>query len=111
RVVMQSSSRQIPGPGKIQTLHYNTMFRLLHTHRITSIAPLALLALVLSSCNAGNSQQTATGKSTDSLGYIQLIDDSSLAGWRGDTSLWRVEDGVLIGEIKPGITLDHNSFI
>ena len=86
------------------------MFSQLHPHRIASIAPLALLALVLSSCNAGNSQQT-TGKSTDSLGYIQLIDGSSLAGWRGDTSLWRVEDGVLIGEIKPGITLDHNSFI
>lgn len=69
-----------------------------------------LSTLIMSSCGTGNSQQNI-GNSSDTTGYTQLFDGSSLAGWRGDTSLWRAENGVLIGEIKPDAALDHNSFI
>jgi len=35
-------------------------------------------------------------------GYKQIFDGKSLAGWDADTSIWRVEDGVMVGE-----TLEH----
>jgi len=31
-------------------------------------------------------------------GYTEIFDGKSLAGWDGDTTIWRVEDGVMIGE-------------
>ena len=31
-------------------------------------------------------------------GYKQLFDGKSLAGWDGDPTIWRVEDGVMVGE-------------
>lgn len=76
-----------------------------------TIGAITLSVLTMSSCGSGNSQQS-TGTLPDSTEvYTPLFDGSSLAGWRGDTTLWRAEDGVLIGEIRPGATLDHNSFI
>lgn len=73
------------------------------------IGVIALSAVVISSCSSGNSQDT--GNSADSAGYIKLFDGTTLNGWRGDTSLWRAEGGALVGEIAPGVELDHNSFI
>src|SRR5690606_30666980 len=43
--------------------------------------------------------------------YIELFDGSSLAGWKGDESLWSVQDGAIVGEVKPGKELKRNSFI
>jgi hypothetical protein len=31
-------------------------------------------------------------------GYVQLFDGKTLKGWDGDPTIWRVEDGVMIGE-------------
>lgn len=31
-------------------------------------------------------------------GYTQIFNGTSLAGWDGDTTIWRVEDGLMIGE-------------
>ena len=31
-------------------------------------------------------------------GYTQIFDGTSLKGWDGDTTIWRVEDGLMIGE-------------
>src|SRR3546814_21034069 len=44
-------------------------------------------------------------------GFVRIFDGKSLSGWEGDTSLWRAEDGSLVGEIKPGNSLKTNSFI
>lgn len=75
-----------------------------------TIGTVTLSVLVMASCGAGNSQQNA-GDSSDSAEYMELFDGSSLAGWRGDTSLWRAEGGALVGEIVPGEELANNSFI
>ncbi|MGK0137478.1 MAG: hypothetical protein ACI9DJ_000922 [Algoriphagus sp.] len=40
-----------------------------------------------------------------------IFDGESLGGWKGDTTYWRAEDGVLIGEITPETLLKANSFI
>jgi putative heme-binding domain-containing protein len=39
-----------------------------------------------------------------------LCDGQSLAGWRGDPKLWRVEDGALVGS-SVGTDLAHNTFL
>jgi hypothetical protein len=44
-------------------------------------------------------------------GFLSIFDGKSLAGWDGDTAYWRVEDGTLTGEVKPGKLLSQNSFI
>ncbi len=31
-------------------------------------------------------------------GYTELFDGKTLKGWDGDTTIWRVEDGIMIGE-------------
>lgn len=41
-------------------------------------------------------------------GFTALFDGQSLAGWQGDTLLWLVEDGMLIGR-SPGI--GYNDFL
>lgn len=43
--------------------------------------------------------------------YTELFDGVSLKGWYGDTTLWRVSDSAIVGEIKPGKELKRNSFI
>lgn len=75
-----------------------------------TIGKATLAVLVMASCGATNSQQN-TEESTGTSDYIDLFDGSSLAGWRADTSLWRAEGGVLVGEIEPGEELENNSFI
>lgn len=32
------------------------------------------------------------------IGYTQIFDGASLKGWDGDPTIWRVEDGIMIGE-------------
>jgi len=38
----------------------------------------------------------------DAEGFIPLFDGKSLAGWEGDLKLWKVVDGVIVGD-SPGI--------
>ncbi|MFO0892032.1 MAG: family 16 glycoside hydrolase [Isosphaeraceae bacterium] len=41
-------------------------------------------------------------------GFSPLFNEESLAGWEGDSTLWSVRDGMLVGK-SPG--LDHNEFL
>lgn len=41
----------------------------------------------------------------------KIFDGKTLNGWDGDTNYWRVENGNLVGEIKPDKPLKTNSFI
>jgi hypothetical protein len=43
--------------------------------------------------------------------FISLFDGKTLKGWAGDTSVWRIEQGTLVGEVKPGVTLKNNTFL
>lgn len=49
-------------------------------------------------------------KKTDD-GFVSIFDGKSLDGWKGDSTYWRVENGVLIGEITPETILSRNTFI
>jgi hypothetical protein len=43
--------------------------------------------------------------------FKPLFDGKTLNGWEGDPRYWRVEDGVLIGEVKPETILKVNTFL
>ena len=44
-------------------------------------------------------------------GFQQIFDGKSLAGWSGDQGVWRVEDGVLVGETTAEKPLKKNTFL
>lgn len=47
----------------------------------------------------------------DAEDVISLFDGHSLEGWKGDLTLWRVEDGAITGETRPEAPLAANSFL
>ncbi|QDU37731.1 Choline-sulfatase [Maioricimonas rarisocia] len=44
-------------------------------------------------------------------GFRPLFNGYDLTSWEGDPSLWRVEDGKIVGETTEGAPLPHNSFL
>ena len=48
---------------------------------------------------------------TDEPGFQPIFDGKSLAGWEGNTTYWRAENGVLVGEITPTTVIKSNTFI
>ena len=75
--------------------------------KILIIAVLAscILSFVIASC------ATSKPKLNSSEGYKMIFDGKTLHGWVYDPVYWRVEDGVLIGEVTPSTLLKRNSFI
>jgi hypothetical protein len=47
----------------------------------------------------------------DEPGFQPIFDGASLAGWEGDPTYWRVENGALVGEITPATIIKSNTFI
>jgi hypothetical protein len=47
----------------------------------------------------------------DSNEGFQPIFDGTLKNWHGDPQYWRVENGILVGEVTPGNLLKQNSFL
>jgi hypothetical protein len=44
-------------------------------------------------------------------GFRKMFDGTSLNGWKGDHSVWRVEDNVIIGETKAEHPITSNTFL
>ena len=40
-----------------------------------------------------------------------IFDGKTLEGWTGNPTLWRVQDGAIVGEIADGATLNRNEFL
>lgn len=47
----------------------------------------------------------------DEPGFTAIFDGRTLDGWEGDPKYWRVENGVLIGEITPATIVKSNTFV
>jgi len=47
----------------------------------------------------------------DHAGFTSIFDGSTLKGWDGDSKLWRVEGGAIVGQTTAGNPLKENSFI
>jgi hypothetical protein len=69
----------------------------------TPLQLIATLALLLAACNSPNGSGDAE--------FQSIFNGSTLAGWEGNPSYWRVENGVLIGETTAGKLLSSNTFI
>lgn len=46
----------------------------------------------------------------DIAGFISIFDGQTLKNWDADPKYWRIENGVLIGEVTPETLLKANSF-
>src|SRR5215211_3200013 len=69
--------------------------------------------LLLISCvyiGTGCSSSRRIAKSSDN-GFVHLLNDASLKEWEYDSTYWRMENGVLVGEVTPQTILKRNSFI
>ncbi|MBX3238350.1 MAG: DUF1080 domain-containing protein [Chitinophagaceae bacterium] len=69
------------------------------------------IGFTMVSCGGGEDKKETAGDGASAKVFVEIFDGKTLNGWEADTSLWRVEDGVLVGEIKPGSELKKNSFI
>jgi hypothetical protein len=47
---------------------------------------------------------------SDTSGFISIFDGKSLKQWDADPTYWRVQDGVMVGEVTPSTLLKENSF-
>ena len=47
----------------------------------------------------------------DEPGFQSIFDGMTLAGWEGNPTYWRAENGTLVGEIRPDTVLKSNTFI
>src|SRR5215469_415080 len=47
----------------------------------------------------------------DHTGYKQIFDGKGLNGWDADTSIWRVEDGIMVGETLEGKPRGNNYIV
>lgn len=43
--------------------------------------------------------------------FTPLFDGKSLSGWSGDSEIWRVEDGVIVGETSDDSPIEYNQFL
>jgi hypothetical protein len=56
--------------------------------------------------------QTATPPPAEvEAGFISMFDGATLAGWDGDPTYWRVDAGVIVGEITPATIIKRNTFL
>ncbi len=47
----------------------------------------------------------------DRTGFKEIFDGKTLAGWDGDPTFWRAEDGAIVGESTPDKPVKTNTFI
>lgn len=86
-----------------------------------SIRQLCLCAIVaslftLQSCNSSSGEEPTKNDSVSAVqnedGFVNLFDGKTLNGWEGDTAVWRMEDGVVTGEVTASSTpLKSNTFL
>ncbi len=73
--------------------------------------------LMAQACNgtAGNKDAAAndsTAQAESDQNFVDMLDGKTLSGWEGDTTIWRVENGILIGEIAADKEpLKNNTFL
>ena len=44
-------------------------------------------------------------------GFKKIFNGKTLKGWKGDLKHWKVEEGVIVGEVKPENQLKENTFL
>ena len=78
--------------------------------RILLTAALAA-AFVLCGRSRAAGQSFPDPATNDESCFGVIFNGKTLAGWEGDLTYWRVENGCLVGEVTPETLLKQNSFI
>jgi hypothetical protein len=88
---------------------------------IGCVASCALIGNALCSAQTANSSSTAPAKPQrggprqpapdDAAGFQPIFNGRTLAGWDGDATFWRVENGAITGESTAEKPLKQNTFI
>src|SRR5436189_3939183 len=69
------------------------------------ISAVAVLVFLIASSLQPAFSQTKKGK------FVKIFDGKSFKGWEADTSFWKIEDGVAVGQVLPGQTIKTNTFL
>jgi len=91
-------------------------FILPKTSTMKKVSSILLMAIAAIFYSCGESKTTGeTGDIADTAasedGFVSLFDGSSLNGWEGDSTYWRVEGGNIVGELTEGTPLKTNTFL
>lgn len=80
---------------------------------ILQLCTLFFSVIIISSCNSSGSSDKATENvaQKDKDGYLSLFDGKTLNGWEGDTSIWKVKDGIITGDEDSTSNLKANTFL
>ena len=81
--------------------------------RIPGILINIFIIFLLVACGEKRQEKTdsAIEEATHTNEFEVIFDGTSLAGWEGDETYWRIENGVLVGEITPETLVKKNTFI
>jgi hypothetical protein len=104
----------VPGNNPLLSSKAYNCFRLLHFYRPrvnTFYVPLNLGIFLIILSFVSSCSSSGTANSVGNNGYRLIFDGKTLDGWEYDPVYWRVEKGVLVGEITPSTLLKRNSFI
>ncbi|MBA4053197.1 MAG: DUF1080 domain-containing protein [Marivirga sp.] len=75
---------------------------------------LIILGALFSACKKpteSNEPVASDSVAEEGDGFVEIFDGKTLDGWEGDTTYWRVENGILMGEVTPSTLLKTNTFI
>jgi hypothetical protein len=61
-------------------------------------------SIFITSCNSTTVQHSEDG-------FKNMFDGKTLDGWKGDTTVWKVEDGAIVGETTPEHPIKSNTFL
>jgi len=70
-----------------------------------SIKRIGYTAIMLIAFLATSFAQTKKGK------FVKIFDGKTFKGWEVDTTFWKVENGVAVGQVLPGQSIKTNTFL
>jgi hypothetical protein len=73
--------------------------------------PIVIVALVIAGAGLAAAQRPSELVLDDHAGFEAIFDGSSLTGWDGDPTFWRVEHGAIVGESTPDRRVTQNTFL
>ena len=89
--------------------------------RVSLVVPCVALLVALGTTSRAGQQPAApyvpkqsdrpAPAAADEPGFEAIFDGKTLTGWEGHPLYWRVENGILVGEITPETVIKSNTFI
>lgn len=76
---------------------------MLKTNKLTPSAIMLVMFMIsiAQSCTSQNKEED----------LVKIFDGKTLKGWDADTSFWRVENDIIVGQVFPGKPLNTNTFL